>query len=284
MNIDLIKSKLEALQPQSKKKEYEKVDYSKVYWKPKSEGKYQIRIVPSKFNPDWPFQEVQIHYGFSKFPLYALSNWGEKDPIVEFAKELRKTNESKNWKLAKQIDPKMRYFAQVLVRGEEDMGVRLWEFGKNIYQQFLNIAEDEDYGDYTNVANGFDFTVNVEKGDMNGRDVLKIVSVSPKRKESPLSENASVVEGWLENQNNILDLQKPFKKDFDALKQTLQNFLNPEEEEDEIVSENASDFDSDLKEEPKSNYSLSTKKDTKTSVDKFDEMFEDDDNDDDLPF
>ena len=283
MNLDLIKSKLEALQPQSKKKEYEKVDYSKVYWKPKSEGKYQIRIVPSKFNPDWPFQEVQLHYGFSKFPLYALSNWGEKDPIVEFAKELRKTNESKNWKLAKQIDPKMRYFAQVLVRGEEDMGVRLWEFGKNIYQQFLNIAEDEDYGDYTNIANGFDFTVNVEKGDMNGREVLKIASVSPKRKESQLSEDANLVKEWLENQNNVLDLQKNFKKDFESLKQILQSFLNPEEAEDEIISETASDFDTDLKEEPKSNYSLSTKKDTKTSVDKFDEMFEDDEEDD-LPF
>jgi len=163
------------------------------------------------------------------------------------------------------------------------MGVRLWEFGKNIYQQFLNIAEDEDYGDYTNIANGFDFTVNVEKGDMNGREVLKIASVSPKRKESQLSEDANLVKEWLENQNNVLDLQKNFKKDFESLKQILQSFLNPEEAEDEIISETASDFDTDLKEEPKSNYSLSTKKDTKTSVDKFDEMFEDDEEDD-LPF
>ena len=71
MDLNLIKQKMEALQPQQKKKEYEKVDYTKVYWKPKSEGKYQIRLVPSKFNKEWPIQEVQLHYGYAKFPIYA---------------------------------------------------------------------------------------------------------------------------------------------------------------------------------------------------------------------
>ncbi len=32
---------------------------------------------------------------------------------------------------------KMRVFAPVIVRGEEEQGTRLWEFGKEIYQQFL---------------------------------------------------------------------------------------------------------------------------------------------------
>mgnify|MGYP005990240113 CR=1 FL=1 len=281
MNLDLIKKKMEALQPQTKKTEYEKIDYKKVYWKPKSTGKHQIRIVPSKFNKDWPIQEVQLHYGLAKFPIYALTNWEDKDPIVEFTKELRKTNESHNWKLAKQLDPKMRYFAQVVVRGEEDMGVRLWEFGKNIYQQLLSVADDEDYGNFTDVSNGFDFTINVEQGDMNGRSILKVASISPKRKESSLSDDADTVKSWLDNQNNILELQKPFKKDFDGLKKILQNFLNPEEKEDEIISETPSGFDSDTTSQPKSNYSLSTKKDVKSPTDKFDELFEDDD---DLPF
>lgn len=286
MDLSLIRSKMEALQPQTKKKEYEKVDYKKIYWKPKSVGKHQIRIVPSKFEKEWPIKEVQLHYGLSQFPIYALTNWNEKDPIVEFTKQLRKTNESTNWKLAKQLDPKMRYFAQVVVRGEEDMGVRLWEFGKNVYQQLLSVADDEDYGNFTDVSNGFDFTINVEQGDMNGRTINKVASISPKRKESPLSEDATQVESWLENQNDIMALQTPFKKDFDKLKSILQNFLNPEAQEAEgaIISEKASDFDSDVKEEPKSNYSLSAKKSTTSPVEKFDDMFGDDDSDDGLPF
>ncbi len=43
----------------------------------------------------------------------------------------------------------MRVFAPVIVRGEEDKGVRMWEFGKEIYMQLLGIADDEDYGDPT---------------------------------------------------------------------------------------------------------------------------------------
>ena len=48
MDINAIKQKLNALQSTGQKKE--KVDYSKYIWKPKQEGKYQIRIVPSTLN------------------------------------------------------------------------------------------------------------------------------------------------------------------------------------------------------------------------------------------
>ena len=57
MDLDLIKSKLGALQPEKKEK-YEKVDYTTLYWKPREEGKFVIRFVPSKFNAQYPFQEV----------------------------------------------------------------------------------------------------------------------------------------------------------------------------------------------------------------------------------
>jgi hypothetical protein len=96
MDLKSIKNKLGALQSQGKSKE--KIDYTKSLWKPKQEGKFQIRIVPSKLDKTNPFKEVFIHYGMSKFPMYALTNWGEKDPIVEFAKQLQKTNDKENWK------------------------------------------------------------------------------------------------------------------------------------------------------------------------------------------
>jgi hypothetical protein len=277
MDVNLIKNRLQALQSTGQKKE--KVDYSLTLWKPKSEGKYQIRIVPSVFDKQNPFKEVYLHYGLSKFPLYALTNWDEKDPIVEFAKQLRGTNDRTNWQLAKKLDPKMRVFAPVIVRGEEDKGVRLWEFGKEIYLQLLGLAEDEDYGDFTDVHEGFDFTVEAVMGDIGGRQGLKS-SIRPKRKTSPLSEDAKQIENWLENQPNILELQEKFKKTFDELKMILQNFLDPEEE---VVDENLSNSTvEETKEEPKSNYSLSTKKEVVKPVEKFDAIF--DEEDDDMPF
>ena len=288
MDLNMIKSKLGSLQSQSSKGKGEKIDYTKIYWKPKQEGKTQVRIIPSKFNKEWPFKEVQLHYGFSKFAIYSLSNWGEADPIVEFAKKLRETNESDNWSLAKKIDPKMRIFAQVIVRGEEDKGVRLWEFGKNIYQSLLSLADDPDYGDYTDINEGIDFTIEAKYGDVGGRKVL-LTSITPKRKSSVLSKDADEIKGWLEDQNDILELQGRYKKSYDDIKALLANFINPEEEEEEgaIIAEKSSDFDKDTTTDPKSNYSLS-KKDTKAPVDKFDSLFDEkkdkDEDEDDLPY
>ena len=280
MDLKSIKNKLNALQTQGQKKE--KVDYSKYLWKPKQEGKYQIRIVPSKLDKSNPFKEVYLHYGYAKFPIYALTNWGEKDPIVEFAKQLRGTNDRENWSLAKKLDPKMRVFAPVIVRGEEDKGVRLWEFGKEIYLQLLGLAEDEDYGDFTDISEGFDFTLEALMGDIGGRQGLKS-SIRPKRKTSALSDDASQIETWLEEQPDILEMQAKFKKSFDELKTILQNFLEPEgEEEEEMAPAPTENIDEELNIEPKSNYSLSTKKEVAKPVDKFDSLF--DEEDDDLPF
>jgi hypothetical protein len=287
MDLKSIKNKLSALQTQGQKKE--KVDYSKYLWKPKQEGKYQIRIVPSKLDKNNPFKEVFVHYGFSKFPIYALTNWGEKDPIVEFAKQLKQTNDKENWKLSKKLEPKMRVFAPVIVRGEEDKGVRMWEFGKEIYMQLLGIADDEDYGDYTDINEGRDFTLEAVMGDIGGRQGLK-TSIRIKPKTSPLGTDKSDIESWLVNQPDILELQR--KTEFDKLKEILQNWLNPEdateasddEDEDEVVEtpskvKNDLPWDGEEDEDetpvissPAKNYELKTKK---SKADKFDELFDD---------
>jgi hypothetical protein len=279
MDIASIKQRLNSLQSTNNTGKKEKIDYSKVYWKPKEEGKYQIRIVPSKLNPKNPFQEVFVHYGFSKFPIYALTNWDEKDPIVEFAAQLRKTNDRENWVLAKKLDPKMRVFAPVIVRGEEEKGVRLWEFGKEIYMQLLGIAEDEDYGDYTDINDGRDFTVDVVKGDIGGRQGLKS-SIRIKPKTTALSSDASLIQTFLKEQPVLLEIQR--KMEFDALKEVLQNWLSPEdasgdvdEDEEEAVVEVA----------PVKAYALKTPMAPKANkADQFDSLFEDEDESNDLPF
>jgi hypothetical protein len=285
MDINAIKQRLNSLQSSGQKKE--KVDYSKYYWKPKQEGKYQIRIVPSTLNKENPFQEVFVHYGFSKFPIYALTNWGEKDPIVEFAKQLRGTSEKENWQLAKKLDPKMRVFAPVVVRGEEDKGVRLWEFGKEIYMQLLGIAEDEDYGDFTDINDGRDFTVEAVMGDIGGRQGIKC-SIRVKPKTSPLGTDKTQIKSWLSEQPNVLELQK--KNTFEDLKSVLEKFLNPEaeteEEEEEVAPAKATNTapkdlpweDDEAEDEtpaPKANYALKTAPTKTSKAAKFDALFED---------
>lgn len=286
MDLNSIKSKLTALQSQGKSKE--KVDYSKSLWKPKSEGKFTIRIVPSILDKKNPFKEVFVHYGISKFPIYALTNWGEKDPIVEFTKQLRQTSDKENWKLSKKLEPKMRVFAPVIIRGEEDKGVRLWEFGKEIYMQLLGIADDEDYGDFTDINEGRDFTLETVTGDIGGRQGLKS-SIRIKPKTSVLSKDTEDIKVWLSEQPDILELQR--KHEFDKLKEILQNFLNPEDATNESDVEEVKTPTNDLpwkdeeevitKKEP--NYVISSPakavKAVKASkADKFDALFEEDEN------
>ena len=273
MDLNKIKSRLDNLNQAAKPKNTEKKDYTLVYWKPKAEGKYQIRFVPSKINKDNPFQEIFMHYGVGKYPIVALTNWGEDDPIVEFSKKLRKSSESENWRLAKQLDPKMRVFAPVIVRGEEDKGVRLFEFSKTIYMELLSIADDEDYGDFTDVAEGFDFVVNASK--VQDRPGFAL-SLRPKPKQTPLSSDASQITTWLENQPILLE--ERYKYTYDKLKEELQTFISGgEEKEDDIISEPAVGFESDTPAKEEKKFTLSTQgTPKKAKSEEFDSLFEDD--------
>jgi hypothetical protein len=282
MDLNAIKNRLTSLNEESKPKEKrEKKDYTLIYWKPKQEGKYQIRFLPSKLNKNNPFQEIFMHYGIGKFPIVALSNWGEKDPIVDFTKKLRETSDSQNWSLAKKLDPKMRVFAPIVVRGEEEKGVRLFEFSKTLYLELLSIADDEDYGDFTDVAEGFDFVLTASK--VKDRPGFA-TTLRPKPKQTVLNSEAGKIEEWLEDQPLLLE--ERYKYPYDKLKETLQEFLtgNETEEEGKISSETASGFEDDKEEKStpqQNNFNLATQgTPKKAKTEEFDDMFEDDD----LPF
>jgi hypothetical protein len=135
MDLKAIKQRLNQMQKTSQTSEERK----SMFWKP-TIGKQTIRVVPSKHNPAMPFSEIFFHYDIDKPVMVSPINWGDKDPIVEFAAQLKKTNDKENWRLAKKIEPKARYFAPIIVRGEEDKGVRLWQFGKETYEAFLQLA------------------------------------------------------------------------------------------------------------------------------------------------
>jgi len=276
MDLSKIKNRLDNLNQASKPRSTEKKDYTLIYWKPKAEGKFQIRFVPSKLNKDNPFQEIFMHYGVGKFPIVALTNWGEDDPIVEFSKKLRTSSDSENWRLAKQLDPKMRVFAPVIVRGEEEKGVRLFEFSKTLYMELLSVADDEDYGDFTDINQGFDFVVTATK--VQDRPGFGL-SLRPKPKQTPLSDNADTIKTWLENQPLLLE--ERYKYTYDKLKEELQTFISGgEEQEDTIVSEPASGFEDDSPAKEEKKFTLSTQGTPKIAKsEEFDSLFEDD-----LPF
>jgi len=271
MDLNEIKNRLNSLQAKAAPRGERK----NVFWRPEP-GKQTVRIVPNVYNKTNPFTEAFFYYGIGNRVMISPTNFGEKDPIAEFAKQLRQTSDKDNWRLAKKLDAKLRVFAPVIVRGQEDEGVKLWQFGKEMYMEFLNLADNEDIGDFTDVATGRDITVTTVGPEVTGTSYNKS-SIMPKVKETPLSADATEVNDWLENQPNPLEIFKRYS--FDEMKQALQDWLAPEDEAQE------GDIIDDEKEEevvstPQKNYALKTPAPKVNKAQQFDSLFEDDD----LPF
>ena len=265
MDLKTIKSRLSTLQ-QKKGGGGKNEDRAKNFWRP-SVGKATVRIVPSKFDKANPFREVHIHYNIGNRMMIALTNFGEKDPIVEFASQLRKTSDKANWQLAKNIEPKLRIFAPVLVRGEEDKGVRLWEFGKEMYLELLSMAEDEDIGDYTDIMDGRDFIVDTVGPEVTGTKFNKSTA-RVRTKTTPLSDDNNQNKSWLAEQPDVMSLFK--KYEFEEMKQTLQEWLTPadsDDSEEEVVTPPPAKQATGLQ--------LNVKKKKEFDEEEFDDLFKD---------
>tara|TARA_B110000858_G_C17767905_1_gene457985 strand:+ start:844 stop:1680 length:837 start_codon:yes stop_codon:yes gene_type:complete len=268
MDLNVIKKRLESLNKQTTNSGG---GNKNLFWKP-SVGKQLIRVVPSKYNKANPFTEMMFYYGIgSKRVMASPANWGEKDPIQEFAKQLRNSNDKENWRLAKKLDAKVRTFAPVIIRGEESEGVKLWQFGKEVYQDFLNMAADEEIGDFTDIAEGRDIKLTTVGPEVTGTPYNK-TTIGPSLKTTGLAEGEEMINALLENQADPMKVFKPLS--YDEMKEALQEWLAPEDsEEGTITSEPAVAFDNDKKE---SNYSLDTKPSIvkKSKADQFDDLFQ----------
>ena len=202
-------------------------------WKPE-EGEQTIRIVPTQDGD--PFRDFYFHYGVGKEPgfLSPKKNFGEADPLDDFVRSLYNegTDEAKD--MARQIRAKQRFFCPVIVRGEEDKGVRIWGFGKTVYETIFSLIMNEDYGDITDVSTGTDLVLKYEKP--SGKGSYPVTKLTPKRFPSPLAETPEQVASLLES---VPDMDGMFERKTPEQVQTiLDQFL--------LGDGNAEDFSSEV--------------------------------------
>jgi|688.fasta_scaffold15698_5 hypothetical protein len=215
INLDAIRGRLNKLQSTTSKK----VEL----WKP-APGKHQIRLVPYKFNEENPFIELYFHYNINNKSYLSPMSFGRPDPIVEFADKLKRMGDKEDWKAAKKMEPKLRTFVPVLVRGEEGEGVRFWGFGKTVYQEILGYMADPDYGDITDPTTGRDITVEIVSAEDSGTS-YPVTTIRVKPKETPLVESAEETKKFLTSQMEITDLYQELT--YSELKSVLEGWLNP---------------------------------------------------------
>ena len=191
LDFDALRKTLANLQGQNNR--------STATWKP-PEGKSTIRIVPWKGNADKPFIELYFHYLGGKTQLSPLTK-GNPDPIAEFADKLRSTGKD-GWEQAKDFAPKKRTYVPVVVRGEEDKGVRFWGFGKTVYKELIAVMLDPDWGDITHPKTGRDILVEFTP-KKKGSDAFAKTEIRVKPNTSVLTDNAEQLKAFLTKQPDI---------------------------------------------------------------------------------
>lgn len=202
-----------------------------VLWRPEVDTETTIRLLAFPDNDGQPFKELWFYYNIGNNPgLLAPYQVGKPDPFQELINKLRDDGANGNkdaYELAKKLYPKMRCYAPVLIRGEESEGVKLWSFGKMVYQNILNIMLDEDYGDITDPLQGRD--VKIKCYQKQGTP-WKITDVVARPKVTPLSDDPKQAKEWLENipdPNDIYEL-----KSYEQLEKIINDWLNESDDDD----------------------------------------------------
>jgi hypothetical protein len=202
MAIDLkkMRSKLDRLEGKGRA--------SSAFWKPQ-DGDQTIRILPCADGD--PFKEFWFHYnlGDNRGFLSPKRNFGEDDPLDSFVRQLFNSGSEEDIKMAKNLMARQRFFSPVIVRGEEEKGVRLWGYGKMAYKELVTLALNPDYDDITDPETGTDLVINY--GKPPGAAFPK-TTITPRRRSSTLFANDPDGSQAAEAMRSIPDYDKVFSE------------------------------------------------------------------------
>jgi len=207
-----------------------------IFWRPQ-DGEQTIRILPT---PDGdPFKDYWFHYNLGKNPgfLSPKKNFGENDPLDEFIRQLFNEGTDESIKMAKNLMARQRFFSPVLVRGEEDKGVRLWGYGKTVYETLLGLVLNPDYGDITDPTEGTD--LKLVYGKPPGAQFPQ-TKIQPRRKTSVISDDSTFMGEVLEHE---IDWDSIFtRKTPEEVQAMLDEWLGSEEDgAEDMVKYSSSD-------------------------------------------
>jgi len=211
------------------------------FWRPE-DGETVIRIIPTSDGD--PFKERWFHYNLGKNAgfLSPKKNFGENCPLDDFVRQLYKDGSDDSIKMAKNLSARQRFFSPVVVRGEEDQGVRIWGFGKMAYKELLNLVLNPEYGDITDVNEGTDLVINY--GKPAGAQFPQ-TTITPRRRPSKLDKSEEKISEFLDNVPDFDGVFESARKTPDEVQAMLDEFLLGEEDAEDVSSESAKYASSD---------------------------------------
>ena len=196
-------------------------DNNNQFWRPQ-EGEQTVRIVTPADGD--PFRDFWFHYevGNEKGFLSPKRNFGEDCPLDNYVRALWKEGSEESKRMARKLGARQRFFAPVVVRGEESEGVKVWGFGKRAYETLLGLVLNPEYGDVTDPESGTDLVITYTKPAGASFPETKI---TPRRKSSPLLEDSEAATQLLENVPDFDEVFSSARRTTTEVQDILDRFL-----------------------------------------------------------
>jgi len=202
---------------------------SKIVWWKTTLGQHDIRFLPYTHNGQ-PFHEVSYYDTrlLSERRFVTGVQFNLPDPLFDLLSKMRVDRSKEAWTMWRNLVAKERYYAPIIVRGEEDKGVQLWELNSKIVNDVYGILAHPDYTDENMMdpQTGYDFTVTVSPTDktFNG-NVVKDIKLQPRRKPSVLMTTEEAIKKILDGMPNLDAYFKAQVKTEEECQMMIENFL-----------------------------------------------------------
>lgn len=232
LNIAELRAKLNELKGGNVSKNYDfmKKFYNPPDWNETLHARSTIRILPGAMNAaggnDIFFAETLLHRINNK-NYHCPKKIGQTCPICEYNRALWATDNEENIKIARDLKAKKRFYMNVIAREREvqdeqtgktqivkNNGPLVYSCGVKVFEKILKFIVDEDYGDITNLMNGYDFQIRKEKqGEWPNYDDSKA-----RKDPSPAGTKEEILQ-WMDNLHDLNTLIK--YESYEDLKQQL---------------------------------------------------------------
>lgn len=233
MGVDLgaLRKKLEELKTGQKQMEGEFMDrFLQV-----PEGETVLRILPGKDGGQF-YSETAIHRMNDK-NLHCPGR--SVCPLCRYVSKLFNSKDEKMTQIARGIKAKKRFYFNVIAREarnpttgeiEKNVGPKIYSCGIKLFEKILSTFVDDDFGDLTDLKEGWDFKiVKKEKDGYPNYDDSR-----PRPKSCPASEDEEEIKRWMEG---LHDLQALIvKKTPEELQEELDQFVARESIENPELS------------------------------------------------
>jgi len=182
-----------------------------------SEGVTIVRILPEVGDMPRFFQEVGIHQmpGKDGKRVYCpkFTSRGKLNcPVCEIVDQLYQAGNTASKAFAGQIRVQKKYWMNVIARADDKVGPKIYTPGVLVFRQLMSLIQDPDYGDITDVEDGYD--IKIERKGKGKTDTDYQARAA--KNSSPLSDDPDKVEEWLNAAKDVSYVEVSTNPDADA--------------------------------------------------------------------